>query len=63
MLVRLTKDESVGVRCAAAQTLGRLGANSREAVAALKSALEDPSKDFVRPLARQALKVVAAGHE
>lgn len=60
VLVRLTKDQSVGVRCAAVQGLGRLGANSPEVVAALQSALEDPSKDFVRPLAREALKGVAA---
>jgi hypothetical protein len=58
VLVRLTKDESVGVRCAAVEAPGQVGVNSPEAVAALKSALQDPSEDFVRPLARKALKAV-----
>lgn len=63
VLVRLTKDESVGVRCVAVETLGRVGANSPEVVAALKSALYDASEDFVRPIARKALKAVEANRE
>lgn len=62
VLVRLTKDESVGVRCAAVETLGRVGSKSPEALVALESALRDPSEDFVRPLAREALKAMEANH-
>ncbi len=62
VLVQLTKDKSVGVRCGAVETLGHVGTNSPEAIAALKSALHDPSEEFVQPLARKALKAAEAGH-
>jgi hypothetical protein len=63
VLVRLTKDKSVGVRCAAVETLGWVGTNSPEALAAVKSALEDPSKDFVQPIARKTLNKLAANNK
>lgn len=60
VLIQLTKNESVGVRCAAVQALGRLGTNSPEAVVALKLALNDESEQFVRPIAREALAKVGS---
>lgn len=58
VLIQLTKNESVGVRCCAVQALGRVGTNSPEAVVALKLALKDESEQFVRPIAREALAKV-----
>jgi len=60
LLIQLSKNTDVGVRCSAIQTLGRVGTNHPEAVVALKSALNDESETFVRPLAREALKKLEA---
>lgn len=56
LLIQLTRNADVGVRCIAIQTLGRVGTNEPAAVLAVRSALNDESKLFVRPLAREALK-------
>jgi HEAT repeat protein len=60
LLIQLTQDPDVGVRCSAIQLLGRVGRNRPEAVAAVRSALNDESELFVRPLARDALKKLEA---
>jgi len=63
LLIHLTKNTDVGVRCSAIQILGRVGTNHPEAVVALRSALNDESEMFVRPLAREALKKLEAKKE
>ncbi len=56
LLIQLSTNAVVEVRCRAVQLLGQSGANHPEAVAALKSALNDENTLLVRPLAREALK-------
>jgi HEAT repeat protein len=63
VLIQLTRNEDVGTRCLAVQILGRVATNSPEAVVALKLALNDESKLFVRPLAREALTRLEAKEE
>jgi HEAT repeat protein len=63
LLIPLTMNTDVGVRCLAIQILGQVGTNHSEAVGALKSALNDESELFVRPLAREALKKLEAKTE
>jgi HEAT repeat protein len=63
LLIDLTKNTDVGVRCLAIQILGQVGTNQPKAVEALKSALNDESEMFVRPLAREALKKLEAKGE
>ena len=60
LLIELTRNTDVGVRCSAIQMLGRVGRSHPEAVVALRSALNDESEMFVRPLAREALKKLEA---
>ena len=63
LLIDLTKNTDVGVRCLAIQVLGRVATNQPKAVVALRSALNDESELFVRPLAREALKKLEAKGE
>jgi HEAT repeat protein len=63
LLIQLSKNTDVGVRCSAVQMLGRVGANHPEVVVALQSALNDESQTFVRPLAREALKKLGGADE